>query len=652
MIERLGFVGIALVGTIVALPKVPVFPGQIVAQLITPTPPLVIPAWILGGGNFYGGQQAGTSPCPTECLFYDVDPGATADQSLFAGVIDASAYTDTALESNCPGIGSGGSNVSNCNPYKYINMGILLCEGGLESTAAFNYLNSSDETGFLHTYSTPPPPIQTPAPGNRLTQPGSCASPTPTFTPTNGFLTNPGDLGFQTWLVNHAWRAIPSYFPPPYGILEDNFSVVGWPCSASYEYGDEACNNRGTSASPTPGNWETALGSFESSAAQATCSPKCFAFIGNGLTLGGGSNSGPCIVYTTGHCYVKATPGVTAEGGIIDDKDDLAKFCAATDTAGNLRGIEAEEIVFLKGVGGAPPPVYANTQTIVYMINTMSDLVQYTSGGCKNMVAIDVEAGGGSFYPLDNYTQGTVPGGIPVRMEATALRFLVPNPVTLVPDRMQPLYYTVGGTNNDWSPSSNQCANPSGSFCEVPYFFEETLVPQGPEVTVNTFTYGGVNSVGDGCPYPSPSPTPNDSGGAVDLMVDCVSADSDPGAAVFRQEYEHLYINGTDYGPAAVLLNTASTTRVPIDSSWFSCSGCSPITSFHSKLALAGGELTSVIYGSGTISLPCTQTATPSPNPYCTDQNTVPENTATFEHDHPGNIDAHSGIILLGTSPP
>lgn len=642
MIERLGLAVIALVGTIVALPKVPIFPGEIIAQLATPTPPVVIPAWILGGGNFYGGQQGGGP-------FYDVDPGATADQSLFAGVIDASAGTDTALESHCPGIGSGGSNVSNCNPYKYINMGILLCSGGLESTAAFNYLNSSDETGFLHTY-TPRPNLQTPAPGNRLTVPGSCASPTPTFTPTNGFLTNPGDSGFQNWLVMNVWRPIPAYFPPPYGILEDNFSVVGWPCSQSYEYGSGPCNNHGISQSPAPGIWETELGSFESSV-QTNCATSgiCFAFIGNGLTLGGGSNTGPCNTISTpppGHCWV------TFGGGVVDDKDDLAKLCAAADTAGHLRGIEAEEIVFLKGTASpVPSPLYANTQTIVYMINTMSDLVQYTSGPCKNMVAIDQEASGGSFYPLDSYTQGTVPGGIPVRMEATALRFLVPNPVTLVPDRMQPFYYTVGGTDNNWTPGPNASSCSTSPYCEVPYFFEETLVPQGPEVTVNAFTYGGVNSVGDGCPYPSPSPTPNDSGGAVDLMVDCVTADADLGAAVFMQEYLHLYINGTDYGPAAVLLNTASTTRVPINSSWF-CSGCSPITMFHRKLALAGGELTSVIYGSGTITLPCTQTATPSPNPYCTDQNTVPENTATFEPDHPGNIDPHSGIILLGTPPP
>lgn len=203
---------------------------------------------------------------------------------------------------------------------------------------------------------------------------------------------------------------------------------------------------------------------------------------------------------------------------------------------------------------------------------------------------------------------------------------------------MQPFYFTIGGTNNNWSPTADHCT--VSPYCEVPYMFEETLVPQGPEVSVGAFTWNGIKqSVGDGCP----SPTLGDTGGAVDLMVTCLTSDADPGAAVFRQEYKHLYVAGLDYGPAAVLLNTASATAVPISSSWFTCSGCSPLSSFHYVLALSGGELTSVLYGRllEPIALPCTQTT------YCTGDDTVSGNTASVI---PLLLPPHSGMILLGSN--
>ncbi|MFY9720733.1 MAG: hypothetical protein WAK16_13925, partial [Candidatus Cybelea sp.] len=351
----------------------------------------------------------------------------------------------------------------------------------------------------------------------------------------------------------------------------------------------------------------------------------CFAFTGNGLTPGDGSNTGSCSNFESPHhCYVAGT------GGVVDDMDALDNLCSAADSGGHLQGIAAEEIVYLKGTPEpSPSPSPANTQTIVYMINTMSHLVNYTSGGCENTVAIDIESSGGSFPGLSGYLPGSVAAGVPIREEATALRFLVPDPKTLVPDRMQPFYFTIGGSAN-----SNCSVTPG---CEIPYFFEETMVPQGPEVTVNAFTYGGASSPGDGCPTPGTA----DSGGAVDLKVDCISGDN-AGAAVFKQQYLHLYINGLDYGPAAVLLNTASATSVIISSSWFGCSGCDPLSDYNRKVALSGGELQSVQYGSGSIALPLCNSTT-----YCNGDNTVPGNTATFNPSSPSSIGPHSGLILL-----
>lgn len=179
MIERFALAGIALLGSIVALPNMP---NYIIAQVSTPTPPAVVPAWILGAGHFYG-----SSP--------DVDPGATADQHLFAGVLDASATANPSLPPNCPGIGATG-NVSSCNPYLYINMLDVLCGSTPLSMDAYVYLNGSatatpDETGFVHEYASGP----TATPDPRVSSPGNCPTPnitpTPSSTATAGYYTNP-----------------------------------------------------------------------------------------------------------------------------------------------------------------------------------------------------------------------------------------------------------------------------------------------------------------------------------------------------------------------------------------------------------------------------------------------------------------------------
>ncbi len=615
--------------------KVPAIPSVVISQASTPTPPAVIPAWILGGGNFYGGQQSGVAPCPTGgCSFYDVDPGSDPDKHLFAGVIDASEATPSALPSHCPGIGSGGSNVSNCNPYKYVNILWPLCDTSI-SQSAFEYLDGSDPAGFLHEYDSHS--VRFNLGFNSL-----CGSPMPS--PTPAYPANPGNASYLSWLSTNAWTT--ANFPTPYGILEDNFGVSGYPCGVTYEYGSTnngPCNMVGDatpSPSPTDTDWESALGLF----AANTCGTTCFQFAANGLMPGNGLDTGSCNNIGSGQCWV------TGSGGVISDADSIANVCANASSSGNLRAIEAEEVVFLKGSPEPSPvpsptpsitPVYAKTQTIVYMLNTISQLVTHTSDGCKNMVAVDIEAGGGSFYPLLGYGpgSGSPSAGIPVRLEATAMRFLVPDPVTLVPDRIVPFYYTIGGTNNHWAPSDSGTSSCNSSpYCEVPYFFEETLVPQGPDVSVGAFSWNGsTQSVGDGCPS-----NPGDSGGAVDLVATCVGID---GSAVFRQVYDHLYIDGEDYGPAAVLLNTSPVTSVPIVSSWFSCTGCHGISAFNYKLALSGGELQSVNYPGRLvpISLPCTQTT------YCNGDNSVPGNTSPFSSGSPGGIGPHSGMILLAS---
>ncbi len=274
MKKRLAFTGIALLGLVVSQFSAPLSATEVIAQTSTPTPPPVIPAWILGGGNFYGGQQEGGT-------YNDVDPGPSPDQRLFAGVLDASATADSTLGTNCPGIGSGATNVSNCNPYLYINTLDVLCDGSLLSTPLYSYINNgSHETAFVHYYASPIP-TPTASPGPRVSNAGECSSPdvspplTPSPYPSAGYYTNPDDSGFLSWLLGHAWTT--AAFPTPYGIYEDHFAVVGdAPCFYSYEYGDQACNTQGNSNAPQPVDWETALGKFQTNA-EANCGTTCFA---------------------------------------------------------------------------------------------------------------------------------------------------------------------------------------------------------------------------------------------------------------------------------------------------------------------------------------------------------------------------------------
>jgi len=196
-----------------------------------------------------------------------------------------------------------------------------------------------------------------------------------------------------------------------------------------------------------------------------------------------------------------------------------------------------------------------------------------------------------------------------------AYRWLVANPSTLIPDRVISDQLTEGGT-----------------MTEVPYFFEDTLVPYGPETSVPKFVWNGkVKTVGGGCPSAS-----GDSGGAVALLAQCVGS-----AGIYCQQYAHLYINGADYGMIAACLNTSTTTE-NIVSSWFKHDS---ISSYSYVLALQGGEMTSVPYQGvtgGSIALPtCTNTT------YCTGQNTLSTQVATFKGDGSDQLCGQCGIILL-----
>ncbi len=242
-------------------------------------------------------------------------------------------------------------------------------------------------------------------------------------------------------------------------------------------------------------------------------------------------------------------------------------------------------------------------------INTNANLYSHTSDGCATTKIVDVEVS----YGMGG--RGDVTGGYRVRLAALAWRWLVANPATGIPDRVVSFQYTEGGT-----------------LTEVPYFFEDTLVPDGAEVSVPKFVWNGrVQTVGGGCPSAN-----GDRGGALALLVQCVGS-----AGIYCQQYEHLYINAADHGKTAACFNTSTTTERVV-SSWFNHD---PISSYQYTLALQGGEMTSVPYkdvSGGSIKLTtCTNRA------FCTGSNSLSGQVKTFKGNASDTLCGPCGLVLL-----
>ena len=587
------------------------------------SPPYVIPAAALGGDT--NAVCGGYYNC-------DTDPGYTPDTHLFAMVEDNAAPTSTSLPTNCPGGGVTSANPAGCMPSKYVNYGINFCTAPLPADV-YSYANSNDEAGFLHDYY---PTSAAPTPGNRSIwgYPSSC-SPLPSALPSSSPAPsiNLGDGNIESYiyvyqlgdcLINICVPPDPRYtklLPAPYAAWLDNINAAGdqavGPDSAiptantSAEYGcglmpSGFANAVGCGMYNAGISWMNAIANFINSQCgppMAGCVPIIFNGIANQSTLAG-AGSETCSDGTTlsnPHCHVEYYPGV------IDDKIDLASICSKL-TATNLRYLNLEGAI--AGTRGANPRGLNNYQSVTYEVNTIAGLYQHTTDNCSNTDIINEETSyglsGGTSCPgtTGNPYCGltNISGGYPIRIDATALRFLVPNPSTNLPDRVLQLYYTLGDTAT-----------------EVPYFFEQTLVPEGAEIAVPSFMWNGKNvTTGNGCPSKS-----NDTGGAVALEVECVDVSGSHGpAAVLCQQWKHLYINATDYGAMAVCLNEANTGgsdgagSTTIKARWF-CNACDPISTYGYYLVLKYGEMTSVPYGSGSISLKtCTNpmycTCTPS----------------------------------------
>ncbi len=530
--------------------------------------PLVIPVWGEGGD----GQ--------------DTDPGAIADRHLFAVVLDNSAPSSRSLASNCPGV----SSTSTCQPYKYINLFHNLCKTPA-TMAAYQFANSSDESAIMHTY--PGPKTK----GNRLVfaaTRSNCPGSSDAY-----IRMAPGDPAFISWLYNHVWNGsdYTNDFPRPYGIMEDTAGVLAWisvggvPGSkVSTEYGSGVspsgfANKIGDSRYHAATDWETAIGKFVNGACGGNCVDMAF----NGVATGAG-NARACSDIRDGHCH---SPG---QSGLIDDQSAIDNICH-TVSGGNLKYMMAERPIFAGRFGYT----FLDSQTVTTFINTNANLYTHTSDGCAKTKIVAIETSYGQGGP------GDITGGYRVRLATLAFRWLVANPQTGIPDRVISMLYSEGGTRS-----------------EAPYFFEDTLVPYGAEVSVPKFVWNGrVETIGGGCPSRA-----GDSGGAVSLLAQCVGS-----SGIFCQQYEHLYVNGADHGKMAVCFNTSTATE-HVASSWFKHD---PMSSYHYVLALRGGEMTSVPYKGvqgGSIRL-----STCTNGRYCSGSNSLAAQTTAFRG---------SGEVLCG----
>ncbi len=542
-------------------------------------PPIVIPVAGYGGGR------------------KDPDPGSVADRHLFAAIVDNTENTSESLARNCPGVGPA----STCQPYKYVGLIKNFCNTRV-TRAAYAYATRNDETAFLHTYPRPKTANSRllfqaiPNPSR-----GICAPDNPDAV----MRMNPADRAYNAYLYRNIWAGSDyiSDFPPPYGIFEDNASLlagisVGGFNDVSTEYGSGVrpsgfADRVGNSPYRETVDWETALGVFVNGA----CATGCRDMALNGVATGYG-NIGPCNVISNGRCHAHY------QAGVIDDQVAIDNVCRAAP-GGNLKYFVAEQPIF----GGRFGHQFMDSQTMTVEINTIANLYEHTAGGCANTKIVDIEPSNGEAGV------GDVAGGYRVRVAALAFRWLVANPSTGIPDRVISFQYTIGRTMS-----------------EVPYFFEDTLVPYGAEHAVEPFKWNGrAQTVGGGCPS-----IDADRGGSIDLLVTCKGA-----AGVYCQQYRHLFINGSDYGKAAACLNTGTETA-NIMRSWFTRD---TMSSYRYELALQGGEMKSVPYRGvpgGWIALPtCTNVS------YCTGRSTLSTQAVPFKGDGSEELCGPCGIILL-----
>lgn len=560
------------------------------------TLPLVIPAAAI--------VQPSSSALP--------DPGYTPAQYLFQ------AYDWNQQQTN-PAPWCQGVSPANCGAYKYQNFAQNPCVRAPERDV-FNSLNASDETGFQHLYGGG---ITS---GNRIVSP---AFPSPTQCPLqpggtlNSNVWNPNDFGLASAINTALGNTGSNYFPNGMfvGYFEDDtlssgFTICGGGSSGaqfSAEF-SSGWNSGHTQACNIPGTGPNAISGVDYLSAMGILASRLNKKVWyNGLFNATG-DVGACSIIVSGHCHNQANPS------LVDDAFVTHNICA---NAGGNNSYLLGENAIMHQYNGSTWPI-ANAQELLYIINSEANFENDSS--CGSTKIVDEEYGYGTGGP------GDLSGGITIRSIAAALRALVPNPLSGTWDKIIPEF--VGITCSGLSKIEN---NPcSAGQVDGVYFWEETLVPYSPEISVPSFAWNGTTqSLGGGCDGTT------DSGGAVALLIAGTCGSNTAGA--YMQQYRNLFINGVSYGPAAAILNISGGT-LNISSVWFKHDA---ISTYHYRMALSGGSLTSVPYSSapgGVVNLACTYTTN------CTGTTTVSSNMGSFAGDGTDTLCSPCGVILFANN--
>ena len=345
----------------------------------------------------------------------------------------ASAYADLddVVDVNQPASGVNCGTIIPGQCYEYQSIPLNICNT-VPERAIWTPQNLV-ETAFTHVF---PGTVST---ANRYpnTSPTSNPLPTPCPSPavgtTNGGVWNPLDASLATY-VNAALANAVS-FPPGYNLFNDNGFLTGnTMCGsggspATSEYGSSvnatgtnACDQPGTGGASVGVDYDSAVGIFESRL-------NTLVFQNGGFNCcGDPTGCSSVVVGAHGHDPYYAN--------CIDNA--YAYHNVFANANGHTRYILLENAVQHKNLTGSGWPI-ANDVSLGVYVNTVANFVNDpTTTGAK---LVDSEYGFGSSGP------GDLSGGYAIRTLITALRWLVPNPATGMPDRLLVMY---SGVSCSW----------------------------------------------------------------------------------------------------------------------------------------------------------------------------------------------------------
>lgn len=463
------------------------------------------------------------------CAGYD--PGAATLQSLFAVVENCggSGFSISTLATEC---------ATGCLPETYVSPVQIECNpGGAYETGFYNYLDASDESGFLHISGTAH------TASNRLYYNKGSASNCPLSGQISGstgtgpyyLFTNPGDTNANSWYLTNVYEAT-NYFPTNRFIAFEDDMGIGPP---AYGY-----NSLVSDEYQTVSTWRTAIGTHDNALCLTPLSATCYFLEDNSLGPGGGR-------YETNN----ATGSLA---GVVNGQVDVEDVCN-TATQNNRKGFTTEDPMWSAANGFM-------RGNVKVLINTASDMWATTS--CAGQFLDDLEE--------STSTQSTEDQ---IRRVRTAFDWILsPN------DSSRRVMF--------WTYNICHCATESA------FLPEYLIVPQQPEQTLGKWHWNGTSDY-SGCPLGSTpgsgTDAGGDTGGVVNVAFACVSADAGrTGGAVYIRQFKQCIVAGVAKGPCAAVLNATSQ---PFTYSSVTPSGDAWSTYLH-YVTWTGFELPSVTIGS------------------------------------------------------